>query len=843
MTAWYPFLNYWSDIWAGYLVYRTVESAGLILLISLIWNVLKDRIPVYLVYSLYVLVLVKLLIPTNIPWSGLGTTSWLSAFTARTQCSDSDGWLLIHEEGSNPMQPIQGSLIGNVSWTLDGKLGRGLYFDGGYVQLGDRENDGVLPYGPEDSFTWTFWIKPEGIPRNDPLNHWMLLSRRRFLHSQDHVSFFVGYCPDGRIDVSVSSSDTPGAHLYSNSTIHDEKWYHIAVVRETRTGEFRLYIDGKVENTIIDAGWDLSAACSFRLGEEGKTYGGTSRYYGFMDEVRIYDFALADKQIAAVMSNSPHPFPFRSVVLLMWGCVVLVLLLYQCYKEWKTYRIFQAVDELDPNIPPFDLQELVKKSGVKRPIRWAVSKKFDSPAAYGIFHPVIVFPPDYLHIYSVKNLQWMIMHELSHIKRYDQLISFCQIVVRALFFFHPLVYWMDMKLYQCRESMSDDYGLEKTGIGRIECGECLLQVAEHADRNFQGSSSMQGIISHQSIITWRMHRICDEKRTLQVTWDQKSYALLALAAVTVFMVGLYTVHTERAWEQIRGEGPSARIGHTMAYDSHNQSVLLFGGVGTGGSATWQWDGIRWDRAASTGPSPRTETRIVYDQKRKQMVLFGGRSIDYTGYYGDTWIWNQQEQSWTGLNISGPEARSGHAMAYDSGRETVVLFGGEQGPFKRFGDTWEWDGKQWTRIANAGASPRSGHAMAYDPVRKTVLLMGGKAEQILGDTWEWNGTLQAWTQLSHQGQGTLQIRMAHTMAYDPRLQRIVLYGGHSGTRSRNETWLWDNQRNTWIQLLEGKREDARAYSSMVFDESKNVMIRFGGVDLFEEGTGQAGTWVF
>ena len=43
-------------------------------------------------------------------------------------------------------------------------------------------------------------------------------------------------------------------------------------------------------------------------------------------------------------------------------------------------------------------------------------------------------------------------------------------------------------------------------------------------------------------------------------------------------------------------------------------------------------------------------------------------------------------------VQGPGARFAHAMAYDSQREVVVLFGGAPTPGTALDDTWEWNGE-------------------------------------------------------------------------------------------------------------------------------------------------------
>ena len=97
-------------------------------------------------------------------------------------------------------------------------------------------------------------------------------------------------------------------------------------------------------------------------------------------------------------------------------------------------------------------------------------------------------------------------------------------------------------------------------------------------------------------------------------------------------------------------------------------------------------------------------------------------------------------------------RNAHAMAYDSDRGRVILFGGADESKVR-GDTWEWDGRRWKLLSSAGPGPRTFPAMGYDPLRKRVVLFGGNRvlfgrnpdeNRFLNDTWEWDG--HNWAQI-------------------------------------------------------------------------------------------------
>ena len=94
--------------------------------------------------------------------------------------------------------------------------------------------------------------------------------------------------------------------------------------------------------------------------------------------------------------------------------------------------------------------------------------------------------------------------------------------------------------------------------------------------------------------------------------------------------------------------------------------------------------------------------------------------------------------------SEPDGRYFAAMAYDSGRNTTVLFGGSTSigviPATINGTTMEWDGTDWRTIKTPFApAPRSLHHMAFDSIRNVVVLQGGlDSNGFLHDTWEWNG---------------------------------------------------------------------------------------------------------
>lgn len=199
--------------------------------------------------------------------------------------------------------------------------------------------------------------------------------------------------------------------------------------------------------------------------------------------------------------------------------------------------------------------------------------------------------------------------------------------------------------------------------------------------------------------------------------------------------------------------PEARREYAMAYDAARHATVVFGGMpGRSGllGDTWTWDGTNWaQQSPATSPSPRWDSAMVFDAAISKVVLFGGFDLVAGNFQleNDTWAWDGT--TWTQLlPLASPPARQNHAMAYDTTRGRVVLFGGEL-QLNGAGlvqDTWEFDGTTWTQAVPAVSPPaRIAHTMTYDAVRNVTLLFGGGAGMDFGDTWAWDGT--SWTQLT------------------------------------------------------------------------------------------------
>jgi bla regulator protein BlaR1 len=99
------------------------------------------------------------------------------------------------------------------------------------------------------------------------------------------------------------------------------------------------------------------------------------------------------------------------------------------------------------------------------------------PGIIGIFRPVLVMPHGINERLTPQQLRAIVAHELCHVRRRDNLTGAIHMIVEAIFWFHPLVWWIGARLVEERERACDESVL-KSGNDPAVYAEALLNVCE-----------------------------------------------------------------------------------------------------------------------------------------------------------------------------------------------------------------------------------------------------------------------------------------------------------------------------------------------------------------------------
>jgi hypothetical protein len=258
----------------------------------------------------------------------------------------------------------------------------------------------------------------------------------------------------------------------------------------------------------------------------------------------------------------------------------------------------------------------------------------------------------------------------------------------------------------------------------------------------------------------------------------------------------------------------------MAFDSTRGVVVLFGGIRVDGSPlpaeTWEYDGADW-RRVSTATSPRARGlhAMAYDSSRGVVVLFGGTSGAGGGTeFGDTWEYDGTD--WTAAEpASLPPAMWEVSLVYDSARGVAVLGGGMTGSVP-VDTVWEFNGADWSRSPAEPPAFFTGGRMAYDSRRHVTVLFNWPF------TWEYDGT--SWSQ-TFSAVLTMG-RADHAMAYDPARGVTVLMGGYARHFPAVPADAWEFDDTGWRQTAAPGIENGIAAHAMAYDSDRRVVAAVG-----------------
>jgi len=119
----------------------------------------------------------------------------------------------------------------------------------------------------------------------------------------------------------------------------------------------------------------------------------------------------------------------------------------------------------------------VERAEQHRRFEVRVSDQVNVPMAIGFFRPAIVFPRNLLSELAPEQLNQLVLHESTHLLRYDDWTNLVQKLMQAVLFFHPGVWWLENKLTLEREMACDEAVVDETHDAR-SYAECLATLAE-----------------------------------------------------------------------------------------------------------------------------------------------------------------------------------------------------------------------------------------------------------------------------------------------------------------------------------------------------------------------------
>jgi beta-lactamase regulating signal transducer with metallopeptidase domain len=247
---------------------------------------------------------------------------------------------------------------------------------------------------------------------------------------------------------------------------------------------------------------------------------------------------------------------------------------------------------------------------LSREVAIAISPRVVSPLVIGVFRPVILLPAAAIGGWLPVQLEMILLHELAHVRRWDNLVNLVQRFVEAVLFYQPAVWFVSNWARLEREHCCD--------AAVLACGKEPQQYAETL-----ASLAMPGIspqyaaaasASHQLVKRIR-HILKVEERTMTIS--RKTLAgITAVLLLSATLVGVYaqqpTAESDKKSDVLTAKGPS------QPNDPNRDTLTQANEI----------DRFILQQLASTGFSDRT------DRLREQLENLKRTYLDLTGSVPD-----------------------------------------------------------------------------------------------------------------------------------------------------------------------------------------------------------------
>ena len=108
------------------------------------------------------------------------------------------------------------------------------------------------------------------------------------------------------------------------------------------------------------------------------------------------------------------------------------------------------------------VRNLAKMQGIRRSVKVVTLSIAAVPMVVGVFRPVVLVPVATLLGLTHQQLEAILIHELAHVRLYDNLVNLLQRLVETVFFFHPAIWWVSNCIRVEREHCYDDAAVARS---------------------------------------------------------------------------------------------------------------------------------------------------------------------------------------------------------------------------------------------------------------------------------------------------------------------------------------------------------------------------------------------
>lgn len=271
------------------------------------------------------------------------------------------------------------------------------------------------------------------------------------------------------------------------------------------------FVDGKLQNYNLYSNLNQKYSNLLSITENSnKIQQSSTNIYNFKPLAEGYNWEINMKFFAII-----------------WISIVVVILIYLIFTNaMMSFKISRSslCKREDVNLVLVDVK---LKLNVKKKIPIIYDKHFKSPAVYGIIRPKILISEQIISRLSLDEIRFVLFHEVSHIKRKDLFINQLIILLQAIHWFNPLIWY---SLYQFKQD--SEVACDATVLGRLDTKEIKEygQTIINMMRFFSRTESLVGAMNFSN--KYNKRRI----KMISLYGKKKKAVKIGIATITLMLM-------------------------------------------------------------------------------------------------------------------------------------------------------------------------------------------------------------------------------------------------------------------------------------------------------------------
>lgn len=296
----------------------------------------------------------------------------------------------------------------------------------------------------------------------------------------------------------------------------------------------------------------------------------------------FYELSLGNQDILNIWSfpeeyalsiNGNHTTLLLQILFCIWLIGALCMVVWALIYNIKVWNMVKTSEPIEDKVLWGILVKCKEEMKIKKEFRMVESKNIRNPALFGILNPCILLPKNINSKLSLRELKYVMLHEMVHYKKKDIFFNMIACFLQVLHWFNPMIWY---GLYHMREDQE------------IACDSYVLSQIEPKEHYDYGATLIKLLkTTNASMYTFTIANVLNNKRGIKKRihmiskFRKESFARKMTSLILIVLMSFMVLTNSEGLSKNAYERPVIIPENTIVEDlsshfqGYNGSFVLF----------------------------------------------------------------------------------------------------------------------------------------------------------------------------------------------------------------------------------------------------------------------------